>query len=217
MCDRAVCFGGVDWAKDTHAVVVVEEQGDLVDELEVDNTTAGLSELCRRMHKHRARRVDLECPDRPVVDALLEAGLEVVVVSSRSVRTLLERYRLAGNKSHRSDAYVLADCLRADGHRRRAPEPDSPEIGGRRAPFPDAESLARLSGVVPSASRSRRCHAVTFRWSADKQLRGALCDFAGDCWQANARAEQRCRAPRAAGKRHQHAERILARSWTHDF
>jgi hypothetical protein len=135
-------------------VVVVDEQGDLIDELEVDNTTAGLSELCRRMHKHGARRVDLECPDRPVVDALLEAGLKVVVVSSRSARALRERYGLAGNESDRSDAYLLADCLCADGHRWRAPEPDSPEIGGRQAPFPDAESLARLSGAVPSTRRS---------------------------------------------------------------
>jgi transposase len=88
------------------------------------------------------------------------------------------------------------------------------EIGDCRARFPDAESLAALAGVVPSTRRSGRHHVVTFRWSADKKLRDALCDFAGDSWQSNAWAEKRYRAMRAAGKRHQHAERVLARSWT---
>jgi transposase len=61
-----------------------------------------------------------------VVDALLESGLDVVVVASRSVKALRERYGTSGNKSDRSDAFVLADCLRTDGHRWRSLEPDSP-------------------------------------------------------------------------------------------
>ena len=47
-------------------------------------------------------------------------------MSSRSVKALRERYGTAGNKSDRSDAYVLADCLRTDGHRWRSMQPDSP-------------------------------------------------------------------------------------------
>jgi transposase len=54
------------------------------------------------------------------------------------------------------------------------------EIGDCRARFPDAESLACLAGVVPSTRRSGRHHVVTFRWTVDKKLRDALCDFAGD-------------------------------------
>jgi transposase len=89
------------------------------------------------------------------------------------------------------------------------------EIGDCRARFPDAESLAALAGVVPSTRRSGRMHATTFRWSADKKLRDALCDFAGDSWRGNAWAEHRYRELRAAKKSHPHAERILARSWAH--
>lgn len=47
-------------------------------------------------------------------------------MSSRSVKALRERYGTSGNKSDRSDAYVLADCLRTDGHRWRSLQPDSP-------------------------------------------------------------------------------------------
>ena len=61
-----------------------------------------------------------------MVDALIEAGLEVVVVASRSVKALRGRYGASGNKSDRSDAYVLADCLRTDGHRWASLQPDSP-------------------------------------------------------------------------------------------
>ena len=318
--------------------------GRVVVEFDVAHTADGLGELCRRVERAGARRVAIERPDGPVVDALLEAGLEVVVVSSRSVKALRERYGTSGNKSDRSDAYVLADCLRTDGHRWRSLEPDSPATvtlrahvrarkdlvetrvavanqlrahlrivfpgavglfrdidspislrflerfpsatraawlsekrlgawlrangycgrktpaelyarlsappsGHRRrrrrrprrdhprlrhrpqdparpdrrarhpprraprrpprrphlpvpaplrhhprrhparrdrrlpSPLPRPESLACLAGVAPSTRASGRHRAVTFRWSSDKKLRDALCDFAGDSWR----------------------------------
>lgn len=376
MHDPTERFGGVDWATDAHAVCVVDTQGTIVDEFDITNTTEGLGELCRRAQRAGVRRVAIERPDGPVVDALLAADLEVVVVASRSVKALRERYGTSGNKSDRSDAYVLADCLRTDGHRWRSLEPDQPEtvtirshvrarkdlvnnrvavanqlrahlrvafpgavglfrdidspislrflerfpsatraawlsekrlgswlrangysgrkdpaelyarftdapagllgdegdargtvtlsyvailralrtqideldarldelldahpdahifrslprcatiraatllaeIGDCRARFPDAESLCCLAGVAPSTRTSGRHRAVTFRFSADKKLRDAICDFAGDSWRANAWAEHRYRELRAAGKSHPHAERILARTWTH--
>jgi transposase len=59
--------------------------------------------------------------------------------------------------------------------------------------FPDPESLACLAGVAPSTRASGRHHTVTFRWAAEKRLRDALCDFAGDSWRANAWAQARYR------------------------
>lgn len=376
MDDPTIGYAGVDWATEAHAVCVVDGGGRVLVEFDVAHTAEGLGELCRRVRRAGARRVAIERPDGPVVDALLDAGLEVVVVGSRSVKALRERYGTAGNKCDRSDAYVLADCLRTDGHRWRSLEPDSPatvtlrshvrarkdlietrvavanrlrahlrvafpgavglfrdidspvslrflerfpsagraawlsekrlaswlrangycgrktaaelfgrlgtapggvvgdegdargavtlsfvavlrtlraqideldtriaelldahpdgavfrslpragtvraatllaEIGDCRARFPDAESLACLAGVAPSTRASGRHRAVTFRWAADKKLRDALCDFAGDSWRGNAWAETRYRRLRAKGKRHPHAERILARAWAH--
>ena len=126
MNDSITGFAGVDWAIDNHAVCVVDGRGHVRVEFDVTNTAEGLAELCRRVERAGARRVAIERPDGPVVDALLEAGLEVVVVTSRSVKALRERYGTSGNKSDRSDAYVLADCLRTDGHRWSSLEPDSP-------------------------------------------------------------------------------------------
>lgn len=376
MHDPTTCFGGVDWATDAHAVCAVDVEGRAVVEFDVDHTAEGLGELCRRLSRAGVRRVAIERPDGPVVDALMDAGLEVVVVSSRSVKALRERYGTSGNKCDRSDAYVLADCLRTDGHRWPSLQPDTPatvtlrahvrarkdlvearvalanqlrahlrvvfpgavglfrdldsaislrflerfasagrarwlsekrlgawlrangycgrktpgelfarlraapagvageegderaavtlafvavlksmrtqiedlstriaelldahpdaaifqslprsgtvraatllaEIGDCRARFPEPEALACLAGVAPSTRASGRHRVVTFRWSADKKLRDALCDFAGDSWRANPWAERRYRELRADGKSHPHAERILARSWAH--
>lgn len=367
------CFGGVDWATDSHAVCVVDPRGGTVAEFDVEHTAEGLAVLCRRLAAAGVARVAIERPDGPVVEALIGAGLVVVVVPSRAVRALRARYGAAGNKSDRSDAYILADCLRTDGHRWPALEPDSPataalrahvrarkdlvrarvaaanqlrahlrvafpgaaglfsridspvslrflrrfpsvdrarwlspkrlgawlransysgrnsaeelygrlaaaapgtpgddrsavtlalvavletlqaqikqldartaelldartdghifaslpragtiraatllaEIGDCRARFPDPESLAALSGVAPSTRTSGRHRSVAFRWACDKKLRDALCDFAGDSRHANAWAQHRYQTLRAQGKRHPHAERILARSWAH--
>ena len=375
MHDPTSNYGGVDWATDAHAVCVVDGQGGVVGEFVVDNTTEGLAELCRRLRRAQVARVAIERPDGPVVEELMEAGLEVVVVASRSVKALRERYGTAGNKSDRSDAYVLADCLRTDGHRWPSLRSDTPatvtlrshvrarkdlveariaacnqlrahlrvvfpgpvglfrdldspislrflerfpsasraawlsekrlgawlrangycgrkpaavlyarlcdaprglpddgdtraaialafvavlktlvaqideldsriaellenhpdahvfkslprsgtvraatllaEIGDCRERFPDPESLACLAGVTPSTRASGRHYAVTFRFGADKKLRDAVCDFAGDSWRGNPWAEARYRQLRVHGKSHPHATRILARSWVH--
>ena len=127
MKDGTSRFGGVDWALDAHAVAIVDQAGAVVDEFVSEHSGAGLDELCRRLARQRVTRVAIERPDGPVVDALLGAGFCVVVVASRSVKALRERYGTAGNKSDRSDAYVLADCLRTDGHRWRDLQADSPD------------------------------------------------------------------------------------------
>ena len=119
-------YAGVDWATDAHQVAVVDPAGALVAEFSVPHTADGLADLCRRLNKTTVARVAIERPDGPVVDALLDAGLDVVVVSSRSIKALRIRYGTAGNKSDRSDAYVLADCLRTDGHRWPSLQRDTP-------------------------------------------------------------------------------------------
>lgn len=87
------------------------------------------------------------------------------------------------------------------------------EIGDARGRFPTAESLACLAGVAPSTRQSGKVKAVNFRWAADKQLRDALCEFAGDSRHANPWAADLYQRARARGHDHPHAVRILARAW----
>src|ERR1039458_9225366 len=126
-------FGSVDWASEGHAACIVDAEGTAIDEFEVAHTEAGLSELCRRFRDAGVSRVAIERPDGPVVDAVIAANLEVVVVSSRAVKGLRTRYGLAGNKDDRSDAFMLADCLRTDGHRWPSLQPDSSQTLALRA------------------------------------------------------------------------------------
>ena len=89
------------------------------------------------------------------------------------------------------------------------------EIGDARGKFPTAASLTALAGVAPSTRQSGKVKAVTFRWGCNKQLRDALCDFAGDSRHDNAWAADLYNKAIARGHDHPHAVRILARAWTH--
>lgn len=372
--DRSRPTAGVDWARDDHAVAIVGPDGVARERFGVAHTEAGLGELVRRLRRAEVTEVAIERPDGPAVEALLQAGLTVVVIPPGQLKHLRGRYGSAGNKDDRFDAYVLADTLRTDRSRLRALVPDAPatvtlrttvrarkdlvaarvglanqlrahlqlalpgavglfaeldspislaflerfpsqgkadwlsekrlaawlrsvgycgrkepallharlvaaprgatgaegearahvtrallaalraiveqiaaleqqireqlalhpdaaiftslpragqvraarllaEIGDCRARFPTAESLACLAGVAPSTRQSGRQTAVTFRWSANSQLRDAVCDFAADSRRANAWAAARYEQHVRAGKDHPHATRILARSW----
>jgi transposase len=368
-----VC-GGVDWAKDDHAVAVVDAEGQVLDRFAVAHDAAGLKGMVRRLLTCGVAEVGIERPDGPVVQALLGAGLTVFVIPPGQLKNLRSRYGSAGNKDDRFDAYVLADVVRTDRRRLRpligdgaatvalrrlvrarkdlvshrvavanqlrahlqivfpgaagvfaqidsgisltflerfttptqagwlspkrfaawlrsvgycgrttphtlhgrlsaapaglagdqettdaattlafiaalrtltaqieilanriaeqlALHPDAAvftslpragsiraarmlaEIGDARGRFPTPDSLACLAGVAPSTRQSGKVKAVTFRWGADKQLRDALCDFAGDSRHANPWAADLYRRARARGHDHPHAVRILARAW----
>jgi transposase len=364
----------VDWARDDHAVAVIDTSGQVVERFSVAHTAAGIRDLVRRLAKLGANEVAIERPDGPVVDAFFEAGLTVVIINPNQLKYLRSRYGSAGNKDDRFDAFVLADTLRTDRARLRPLVPDSPatvalratcrarrdlvahrvalanqlrahlqrtfpgavglfaeidspislrflarfdcqdradwlrpkrlaawlasvgysgriapatlharladaprgatdaegaaqahvtrallaalstlveqirvlseqideqlrlhadghiftslprsgtvraarllaEIGDCRARFPPPESLACLAGVAPSTRQSGEHRAVNFRWAADKQLRDAICDFAGDSRRANPWAADLYRRALARGHDHPHAVRILARAW----
>jgi len=366
--------GGLDWARDDHAVSIVDARGRETYRRTIEHSAAGLCELVEILDRAGAGEVAIERPDGPVVDALLEAGITVVVINPNQVKNLRGRYGSAGNKDDRFDAYVLADTLRTDRARLRALRPDSPatttlratcrtrkdliahrvaaanqlrahlhnvfpgavglfadidspislcflgrfesqdradwlspkrlaawlssvgysgrvdpavlharltaasrgalgehgatqahitraliavlstlveqitslsqqigeqlalhtdkliftslprsgtvraarllgEIGDCRARFPTPEALTCLAGVAPSTRQSGKARSVAFRWSCDKQLRDAVCDFAGDSRHANPWAADLYNQARARGHDHPHAVRILARAW----
>jgi transposase len=87
------------------------------------------------------------------------------------------------------------------------------EIGDARGRFPTPDALSCLAGVAPSTRESGKDRIVAFRWAVDKQLRDAVCDFAGDSRRANPWAADLYAKARARGHDHPHAVRILARAW----
>jgi transposase len=365
---------GIDWARDDHAIMIVDGRGTAVHRSTVEHNAAGLRELVALLARTGVSEVAIERPDGPVVDALLAAGITVVVISPNQVKNLRSRYGSAGNKDDRFDAFVLADTLRTDRARLRPLVPDSAatvalraavrarkdlvahrvavanqlrdhlkgvypgalglfadldsvtslkfltrfdcqdradaltparlaawlksvrytgrsdaatllgrlrsaprgaagaagtahaqvtgalvatltalveqitvlseqigqqlaahtdahifaslprsgtvraarllaEIGDCRARFPTPEALMGLAGVAPSTRQSGNVTLVGFRWSCDKNLRDAVCDFANDSRRANPWAADIYKRAIARNKSHQHAVRILARAW----
>jgi transposase len=370
-----VC-AGVDWAKDDHAIAIIDPDGEVLDSFVVTHDAAGLKSLVRRLLKAGVNEVGIERGDGPVVEALIQAELTVLVIPPGQLKNLRSRYGSAGNKDDRYDAYILADVVRTDRRRLRplvrdsaattalrttirarrdlvehrvaaanqlrahlqivfpgatrlfaaidsaisltflerfttqakadwlspkrlstwlssvsytghtdpeilhtrllaAPHgttgaeaethtvttlafvailrslntqiealassigeqltihPDAhivtslprsgtlraarllAEIGDARGRFPTADSLACLAGVAPSTRQSGKVKAVTFRWGANKELRDAVCDFAGGSRHANPWAAHLYAKARARGHDHPHAVRILARAWVH--
>lgn len=127
------CFAGLDWASRTHAVCIIDERGTVRCEFEVPHDAAGLAQLCRRLKAAHVTAVAIERPSGLVVDALLEAGLQVVPIHPNVVKATRPRYRSHGGKSDATDAYLLADLLRTDGHRFKPLAPQSDEIRTLRA------------------------------------------------------------------------------------
>jgi transposase len=125
---------GIDWARDDHAVSVVDARGREIRRCTVEHSAAGLRELVAVLARAGAGEAAIERPDGPVIDALLGAGVTVVVISPNQVKNLRGRYGSAGNKDDRFDAFVLADTLRTDRARLGPLTPDSPAtVGLRRA------------------------------------------------------------------------------------
>jgi transposase len=365
---------GIDWARDNHALCIVDADGEPVERVTIAHTKAGLGRLLRVLDRYQVLGVAIERPDGPVVDALFAAELKVYVIPPAQIKALRKRYGSAGNKDDRFDAYVLADTLRTDRRRltpllrddeattglrqlcrarkdlvacrvavanqlrahlntalpaavglfdaidssisrtflarfttqdavdwltltrltawlakirytgRTDPQtlherltsaprgvtgahgktlatitnayvdtlttltaqirvltkqitlaldihPDKDlftslpkagtvraarllaEIGDARGRFPTATALACLAGVAPSTRRSGTVEVVSFRWAVDKQLRDAVCDFAGDSRHANPWAANLYNKAIARGHDHPHAVRILGRAW----
>ena len=126
-------FAGLDWASRTHAVCVIDERGAVCKQWEVAHDADGLRELLRQLRALHVVRIAIERPSGLLVDALVEAGFEVVPIHPNAVKASRPRYRSHGGKSDASDAYLLADLLRTDGHRFKPLAAQSDDIRALRA------------------------------------------------------------------------------------
>ena len=113
-----VC-AGIDWAKDDHAICIVDADGEVLDRFMITHTAVDLKRLVRKLLAAGATEVGIERADGPVVEALLSAELVVLVIAPGQLKNLRSRYGSAGNKDDRYDAYVLADVVRTDRRRLR--------------------------------------------------------------------------------------------------
>jgi transposase len=145
---------GVDWAKDTHDVVVQEPDGTHVWADTVTHTEAGIERLCRRLIDLNVERVAIERPDGLLVERLLDAGLRVIAMHPNQVAAARPRFRVSGGKSDRFDATVLCELARTDSHRFRALTPDSDQTKALRALTRGREDLVEQRVALANQLRA---------------------------------------------------------------
>jgi len=147
-------IAGIDWASEDHAVCIVGAAGEVVTRFTVAHTAEGLRCLVQHLAKAGVGEVAIERGGGPVVEALLAAGVTVVVITPRQVKNLRSRYGAAGNKDDRFDAYVLADVLRTDRARLRPLVPDRPETVALRQACRARKDLVRHRVAVTNQLRA---------------------------------------------------------------
>src|SRR5882757_321303 len=148
-------FAGLDWAVHTHAVSVIDAAGKVLERFEVTHDRDGLAELLRRLARFGAHvAIAIERPSGLIVDALVEAGHQVFPIHPNAVKASRPRYRSHGAKSDASDAYLLADLLRTDGHRWAPLSPQSDSIRALRALVRSRDDLVSARVALSNQLRS---------------------------------------------------------------
>jgi transposase len=124
---------GVDWASEKHDVVVQEADGETVLEAAFAHDERGVAALCRTLVRLGVELVAIERPDGLLVERLLDAGLRVMALHPNQVHAARARFRAAGGKSDRFDAFVLCELARTDSHRFRVLVADRDDTKALRA------------------------------------------------------------------------------------
>lgn len=150
-------FVGLDWAKDEHAICVIDEDGRVRVRFRAVHTADGIAGLLaqlRRLGSPVELPVAIERPSGALVDALVQAGHPVVPVHPNAVKAARPRYSAAGAKSDPGDAYLLADLLRTDGHRFSPLRPLSDETRALRALVRSRDDLVAERVALANQLRS---------------------------------------------------------------
>jgi transposase len=119
-------YAGLDWAKDHHAVVIVEAQGQIVADFEFAHTLEGWKSFGEKTATWPNLAVAIETSQGAAVDQLLQRGYTLYPVQPVAAQRYRERKAPSGTKSDHLDGWALADALRVDGHGWKALQPMDP-------------------------------------------------------------------------------------------
>lgn len=147
-------YAGVDWASAKHDVVVQDKAGEELLAASFAHDEKGLRSLCRTLVRMKVTLVAIERPDGLLVERLLDAGLRLLALHPNQVAAARPRFRVAGGKSDRFDAFVLCELARTDNHRFRVLEPDSDQTKALRAMTRAREELVQSRVALANQLRA---------------------------------------------------------------
>jgi transposase len=147
-------YAGVDWATEKHDVIVQNEAGEELLSASFAHDEQGLRSLCRMLVRMKVTLVAIERPDGLLVERLLDAGLRLLALHPNQVTAARPRFRAAGGKSDRFDAFVLCELARTDHHRFRVLQPDSDQTKALRALTRAREDLVQTKVALTHQLRA---------------------------------------------------------------
>jgi len=147
-------YAGVDWASQKHDVVVQDEAGEELLAASFAHDEKGPRSLCRALVRMKVTLVAIERPDGLLVERLLDAGLRLLPLHPNQVAATRARFRAAGGKSDRFDAFVLCELARTDHHRFRVLEPDSDQTKALRTLTRAREDLVQTRVALTNQLRA---------------------------------------------------------------
>ncbi len=127
-------FVGNDWSEGHHDVFLMDEEGSRLGYARLPEGIAGVARLHEMVSDHVSDPgevvVGIETDRGLWVGALVGAGYQVYAINPMAVSRYRDPHSLAGAKSDRADAKVLADLVRTDRHNHRPVAGDSPGAEG---------------------------------------------------------------------------------------
>jgi transposase len=151
-------YAGVDWASEKHDVLVQNEAGEELFAGSFVHDEQGVRSLCRKLVRMKVTLVAIERPDGLLVGRLLDAGLRLLALHPNQVAAARPRFRAAGGKSDRFDAFVLCELARTDHHRFRVLEPNGDQTKALRALTRAREDLLRTRVALSNQLRAELEH-----------------------------------------------------------
>ncbi|HEV2345357.1 MAG TPA: IS110 family transposase [Actinocrinis sp.] len=153
-------FVGLDWGSESHRVALFDRTGALVERRDVAHTGRAYGELCDwLLRTTRAAPgqigVAIETSHGPVVDALLDRGIQVFAINPKQLDKFRDRYSMAGAKDDTRDADTLGRCLRTDRDAFRPLSLSHPLLVQLRGASRLAEELTRTRGQLANQLREQ--------------------------------------------------------------
>lgn len=107
---------GFDWARNHHAAVVVNQQGQIVADFEFEHSVEGWKSFGAKTTGLANLAVAIETSQGAAVDQMLQRDYRVYPVNPAAAASYRQRKVPSGSKTDHIDAWPLADALRVDGH-----------------------------------------------------------------------------------------------------
>ena len=115
-------YAGVDWASESHHVVLMDDAGSKLGEKIFKHGGEGLAEMAAWLMATSGAgdpgqiHVAIEVPHGPVVETLIERRFNVYAINPKQMDRFRDRFTLAGAKDDSRDAETMASARRTDPH-----------------------------------------------------------------------------------------------------